>query len=240
VESDKMSTTTHSPFQNDHLHLGVTRGLLVIISGPAGSGKTVIAEEAIRRVAGMVCRATTATTRPPRPNETDGIDYFFLTREQFEEKWAAGELVERNEFNGNLYGALRSEVEKLLAQRKIVLLVIDVNGAEAIVKETDKKHQPCARIFVLPPTAAILRERLSSRGTETPRDLENRLAIAANEINRLEDYDYLVVNDELEMAVHDLLHIIDTLYSHHIRGGEIAGWRSGCYADWHDNIQYFD
>lgn len=214
-----------------YLNTGNIRGLLVVISGPAGSGKSTIAEKLIEWSEGAVCRVVTATTRAPRPGERDGIDYIFMTPEFFRERLHKNDFVEYNIFNNNYYGTPRAALERHLANKKIVVLVVDVNGAEAVYRQ----YPSCLRLFVLPPTPEVLRERLTNRGTESAKDIEARLLIAENEITRMETYDYLVVNDKLENAVNDALSIIRVSRSHHICGGELAAWRDGRYLNWHSS-----
>ncbi len=205
------------------------RGLLVVISGPAGSGKSTIAEEMIKRSKGEICRVVTATTRTPRPGERDGRDYHFISVDKFREGLDNNGFVEYNVFNTNYYGTPRAGIDELLAGSRTVLLVVDVNGAEAI----KKGYPDCEQIFVLPPSPAILRERLSKRGTESKEDIEARLTIAEREISKLEGYDHLVINDDLDLAVLDSMTIIKVARAHHIRGGELAAWREGRYNHWH-------
>lgn len=205
------------------------RGLLVVLSGPAGSGKSSIAEGLIETSCGEVSRTVTATTRPPRPGEVDGRDYYFISQETFKERIGQKGFVEFNEFNGQYYGTPRTELEAMLAQDKVVLLVLDVNGALEI-----RRQYPAAMLlFVLPPSLDVLRDRLTRRGTESAGDVKNRLAIAEYEISLMERYDHLIINDRLDTAIADALAIVQVARIHHIRGGELEGWYAGAYSHWH-------
>ena len=224
-------------------------GSLVVVSGPSGSGKTSLVEELIRHRAalrdkatnvlgggtnlfiaksGEVRRAVTATTRPPRPGEEDGRDYHFLTRAAFEAGIADGAFIEFTEFNGNLYGTPRRKLEENLARGGVVLLVIDVDGAESL-----RFFFPDAIfIFVLPPTPDILRERLRGRGTNTEADVEGRLAIARREVSRITEYDFLIVNADLRMAVLDLAAVIRVVRRSRVNRDAQGNWEQGLFADW--------
>ncbi len=204
------------------------RGLLVVLSGPAGSGKSSLAEKVMQKHPD-ICRAITATTRPPRSGEKDGIDYFFLAREEFEKRIARGEFVEHAEFNGQLYGTPRSELERHLTGNRIVFLVIDVQGARAIRDQM----LSALLIFVLPPSMEVLRQRLYGRGTENVTNLENRLSIARREVRELDNYDYLVINDDLDAAASELLALVTMARAHHVRGSELEAWEAGRYRGWH-------
>lgn len=204
------------------------RGLLVVLSGPAGSGKSTLAEN-LMSDSDDICRAVTATTRPPRLNEKNGEDYFFLSREEFKERISKGQFLEYTEFNNNLYGTPRSELTASLDDGCVVLLVIDVEGSAQIRRTFPNS----IHVFVLPPTAGSLRERLCGRNTECPEDIESRLAIAREEVSRLETYDYLVINDDARTAIDDLRTIIDVARLHYIRGGELEAWNAGQYGNWH-------
>lgn len=207
------------------------RGLLVVLSGPAGSGKSSIADGMIEQSCGEVCRTITATTRPPRPGEEDGKDYFFISKEVFKDRIGKKGFVEFNEFNGNYYGTPRTELEAMLAQDKVVLLVLDVNGA----LEIRRQYPTAMLLFVLPPSLDALRERLTKRGTESESDVKNRLAIAEFEISIMERYDHLIINDRLDTAIADSLAIVQVARIHHIRGGELEAWYAGLYRNWHRN-----
>jgi len=206
------------------------RGLLVVLSGPAGSGKSTLAQHAVDRHPD-ICRSITATTRAPRGSEEDGRDYYFLSRAEFERRLRNDQFLEHAEFNGNLYGTPRAELESRFAEDRVVLLVIDVQGARQI----QTRMLQAVFIFVLPPSPAVLRQRLASRGTEEPEEMEKRLAIAVGEVACLPTYDYLVINDDETAATDDLLGMIAFVRDHRIRGGEGDAWRGGAYEGWHRN-----
>lgn len=200
-----------------------------MISGPAGSGKSSLAEGLIEASDGEAVRAITATTRAPRPGEVDGKDYHFYARERFLADIAAKKFVEFNEFNGNYYGTPKAVLDELLEQDKVVVLVIDVNGAT----EIRKLFPHAVLIFILPPTLETLRKRLCDRGTECPADVEGRLAIAEREVRYITEYDHLIINDELDAAIMEIYAITNLARAHHIRGGELDAWHKGLYEGWH-------
>ncbi len=203
-------------------------GLLVVISGPAGSGKTTLVEHLIRTNPGDARRAVTATTRPPRPGEVDGRDYHFLSRDEFGRLVEEGEFLEYTVFNNNYYGTPRRALESSLARGGVVLLVIEVDGAESV-----KFFFPNAIfIFIIPPTPAELRRRLEGRGTESQADVEKRLAIARAEMERLGEYDFLIVNDNIGTATKDLAAVIRAVDRSLVFGGEMESWERGQFANW--------
>lgn len=169
-------------------------GILVVISGPSGSGKGSVISKL--EVFNGVAVSVSATTRKPRDFERDGVDYFFISREKFKELIEKNDMVEYNEYCGNLYGTIKSELKKLLKENETVILEIDVNGAFLIAKNFS-----CVRVFLLPPSFEELKKRLCKRGTETKEVVEKRLEEAKNEIKRIYEYDYLVINDDIEKAV---------------------------------------
>lgn len=204
-------------------------GMLAVISGPAGGGKTTLVQSLIRNDdEGRIRRAMTATTRQPRPGEVDGIDYYFLTRDEFQRMIEAGEFFEYTEFNGNYYGTPRRLLTENLAKGGVVVLIIEVDGAESI-----KFFFPNAIfIFIIPPTPDELRSRLIERGTESDADVANRLSIARREMQRIDEYDFLVINDDLHTATLDLAAIIRTSERSMIFGGELESWETGNFKDW--------
>ncbi|MCC8191223.1 MAG: guanylate kinase, partial [Planctomycetes bacterium] len=195
-------------------------GLLVVLSGPAGSGKSSLVENLIRTNPGKARRAVTATTRPPRPGEVDGVDYHFLSREEFLRLIEQGAFLEYTTFNNNLYGTPKQVLDSELAKGGVVILVIEVEGAESV-----KFFFPNAIfIFVIPPTPGELRRRLEKRGTENRQEIESRLAIARNEMQRISEYDFLIINDNFDTATQDLAAVIRAVDRSLIFGDEIRSW----------------
>lgn len=172
------------------------RGNLIVISGPSGAGKDSIVERLLR-INRDTCLSISATTRSPRGQEKDGVDYFFLTREEFEKKIEDNEFLEYAEYNGNYYGTPKSGITDKLNAGKDVLLVIEIQGALK-VKELIKE---AIFIFILPPSMAELRRRLVGRKTEDKEKIINRFKTAYKEINEVTKYNYVVINDDLEDAV---------------------------------------
>ena len=203
-------------------------GILVVISGPAGSGKSTLAERLIAGNPDTARRAVTATTRKPRPGEVHEVDYYFLEQEEFKKMAEDGEFLEYTVFNGNYYGTPRHSLNRELAKGGVALLVIEVDGAESV-----KFFFPDAVfVFIIPPTVEELRRRLEKRGTESKEDVENRLAIARSEMQRIGEYDFLVVNDEISTAVDDLAAVIRTVSRTLIIGGELERWEAGQFVSW--------
>lgn len=179
------------------------QGTLFVISAPSGAGKTSLVSELLRRDDALRV-SVSHTTRPMRPGERDGANYHFVTREQFEAMIARGEFLEHAEVFGNYYGTSQVWVEDTLARGLDVILEIDWQGAQQV-----RRLMPaCVSIFIIPPSEEVLRARLTGRGTDAPEVIERRLAEAAEECRHSAEFDYLVVNDEFEVALADLLAII--------------------------------
>ena len=176
----------------------------VILSAPSGGGKTTIARRLLSRRED-VGYSVSCTTRAPRPNEVEGKDYYFLNREQFAAKRAAGEFAESAEVHGNLYGTLRSEISRVLDAGRHVVMDIDVQGA----RQLRQAFPDAVTVFVLPPSAEVLLARLKGRKTESPKQLAARLHSALQELRAVEEYEYIVINDDLERAVSDASAILD-------------------------------
>lgn len=181
----------------NHLELK-RRGILCVVSGPSGSGKTTLCRRFSEADPAAVY-AVSATTRAPRTGEKDGVDYFFLSREDFEARTTKGEFLEYAEVHGNLYGTLKSEVLSHIESGRDVLLDIDVQGAELVRNQSDESiRESLVDIFVLPPSDEELLARLQARGTETPDQLALRLVNAREEMRHWTSYRYTVVSRDKE------------------------------------------
>lgn len=176
---------------------------LVIISGPSGAGKDTIVEKLIERDK-RFSLSVSATTRKPRPGEKHGENYYFISEEEFDRNINEQAFVEYAFYGTNRYGTLKSDVKEKIENGKTVILVIDVQGEENI-----KKMFPRAlSIFIMPPSSRTLEERLRRRCTDSEEAIEKRLKIAKSEMEKSEDFDYIVVNDALEDAVSEVYDII--------------------------------
>ena len=174
------------------------KGVLLIISGPSGSGKGTIVERLVDDLGYRV--SISATTRNPRPNEENGVHYFFKTKEEFEKMIEAGELLEHACFCDNYYGTPKEYVERQLVEGNNIILEIEVQGA----LQVKKKYNDAVLIFTMPPTIAELRRRLVNRGTEDMETIDKRIKRAEEELEYLPQYDYIVINDTVEQAVRDV------------------------------------
>ena len=176
-------------------------GLLFVVSGPSGAGKDTLVE-ALRTQMPRLRYSVSATTREPRPGETEGDHYFFLARSAFEERRSLGGFLEWREYNGNLYGTPRDYVERTLAEGYDLIMKPEVHGALAI----KAAYPDAVMIFLVPDRFSHLRERLLARRTETNEEIARRLEIARDEMRFIRNFDYLVINeqDNSETAVRDL------------------------------------
>ena len=180
----------------------MNKGRLIVFSAPSGCGKGTMLEEILKDKSFAI--SVSATTRAPREGEKDGVNYHFLTREDFEQRVTDGKFIEHAEYCQNLYGTLVSEVDGRLEQGLNVILEIEPQGAMKI----REKRPDAVFIFVVPPSINELRRRLKKRGTETDEVIEERVSKAAWEISQAEKYDYVIVNDALEDAVSDFFAVI--------------------------------
>ena len=172
------------------------RGVLFVVSGPSGVGKGTINKRLFEEFGDAVAFSVSATTRGPREGEADGREYFFISRQEFEKRVANNEFLEHAEYAGNCYGTPRDYVLSLLERGVSVILEIDVQGAMQV-----KRRMPeCVSVFILPPSFEELEHRLRGRGTETPEKIERRLAAAKAEMAHAPQYDYQIINDDLDAA----------------------------------------
>jgi guanylate kinase len=176
----------------------------LILSAPSGGGKTTIAKALLAR-RDDIGYSVSCTTRPPREGEVQGRDYYFVSRTEFLARRERGEFAESAEVHGNLYGTLRSEVQRVLGTGKHVLMDIDVQGAVQFTRVFPQS----VTIFILPPSAEILLERLRKRQTESAQQLADRLQSALQELQAVGEYEYVVVNDDLAMAIQRIGSIIE-------------------------------
>lgn len=177
---------------------------LLVLSSPSGGGKTTIAQ-LLMRARTDIGYSVSATTRPMRAGERDGVDYHFISRAEFERRRDAGEFAEWASYGGNLYGTLRSEIDRIVAQGRHAVLDIEVEGA----RQLRKAYPDSVHVFILPPSVETLVERLTGRNTESPEAVAQRLRRAADELAVVGEYDYAVVNEDLATAVETVAAILD-------------------------------
>ncbi|HLW64854.1 MAG TPA: guanylate kinase [Gemmataceae bacterium] len=186
----------------------MAKGPLIIISGPSGSGKSTVIARLLARRDLPLHLSVSATTRQPRPSEVNGRDYWFLPKQEFLERIARDEFLEHAEVHGNCYGTLKEQVEPFREKGEGVILDIDVQGA-AQVRVKCPDH---VSIFLQPPSQVVLEQRLRDRHTETEQAIELRLRNAARELTHAGEYQYQVVNDEVERAVQEIHSILVPLF----------------------------
>ena len=176
---------------------------LFVVSGAAGTGKDSVVS-ALRKAHPEIEKTVSATTRSPRPGEQEGVDYYYRTKEQFQQLIADDQVVEHNFYNGNYYGTLREEVNKRLEAGKLVVMVIDVHGAANI----RRMYPGATTVFLLPPSVEELERRLRGRGTETEESIRERLEIARNELAQQDNFTVKLVNNEVDACAAELYQII--------------------------------
>ncbi len=180
------------------------RGLLVVLSSPSGAGKSTLSRR-LRQRDPDIAMSVSVTTRPSRPGEVDGKDYHFISRAEFDRMRAADELLESAEVFGNGYGTPRQAVEDWLSAGRDVLFDIDWQGTQQIHA---KMRQDLVRIFILPPSAEALQERLIQRAQDSATVVAKRMAEASNEISHWAEYDYIVINDDLDRCDEEIAAIL--------------------------------
>ncbi len=179
------------------------KGILLIISGPSGAGKGTVVSK-LKEKSGYSL-SISATTRKPRQNEIDGVHYFFKSKEEFEKMIEDKKLLEYADFCGNYYGTPTDFVNKRIENNKTVILEIEIQGA----LQVKSIYPEAVLIFLTPPSMDELEKRLVGRATETPEKIELRLKRAVEEIDNIDKYDYIVINDSVERAVVDIEHIVN-------------------------------
>ena len=182
-----------------------SKGSLVVVSGFSGVGKGTVMNNLVQRY-DQYALSVSATTRQPREGETDGKEYFFRTEKEFTDMIAAGDLIEYACYCDNYYGTPRKFVEKQLDEGKDVVLEIEIQGARKIKKQ----YPDAVLIFVMPPSVEEMKERLSKRGTETASVIRDRIRRAAREADGIEDYDYIVINDDVDVCVEQMHQLIQS------------------------------
>ncbi len=188
------------------------KGILIVVSGFSGAGKGTLMKKLVQEYDDYAL-SISATTRDPRPGEENGREYFFLKKEEFKQKIAENGLIEYARYCDNYYGTPRAYVEKQLADGKDVILEIEIQGALKVRKQ----YPDALLLFVMPPGAEELRRRLEGRGTETQDVIDKRMHRAREEAESIEEYEYIVVNDDLETCVRELHAIIKAAHNTPLR-----------------------
>jgi guanylate kinase len=184
-------------------HGGEAHGLLFIVSAPSGAGKTTLVERVVDDTPDLKM-SRSYTSRPARQGEIDGVDYNFVARPRFEAMVAAGDFLEWADVFGNLYGTSDADTRRVLAAGEDVVLVIDVQGA----RQVRRRGVEAVTVFVMPPSYTALERRLRGRSKDTEEAIQRRLEVAREEVASFEEYDFIVINDELPSAAHRLQAIV--------------------------------
>jgi guanylate kinase len=189
------------------------RGRLIVVSGPSGAGKSTLIRASLEEVPELAY-SVSATTRRPRPGEVDGIDYIFLSRQEFERWIHEGRFLEWAEYSGNLYGTPERKVEEFLDEGKSVILELELQGA----RQVRVKRPDAVMVFVRAPSLEETRRRLTGRATESEEALESRLATAVGEVAARDEFDHEVINENRERARRDMIEKMESI----VRGGKDA------------------
>lgn len=181
----------------------MNKGNLFVISGPSGTGKGTVVKKLVSNEE-SVCLSVSATTRAPREGERDGVEYHFISKEKFEEMISSNDVIEYTTYCGNYYGTPKKFTEQKLKENKNVILEIEVDGGSQI----RSLYEGAVSIFVVPPSMQELEKRLRGRGTESDEVVKKRLSEAYNELKQAENYDYIVINDDVDTCVESIIGII--------------------------------
>jgi guanylate kinase len=185
--------------------MAASMGTLYVVAAPSGAGKTTLVQ-ALAKATPNLTVSISHTTRPMRPNETHGVNYYFISKAEFERMTAHGDFLEHAKVFGNLYGTSKSWVEHTLAQGLNVILEIDWQGHQQI----KQLFNDSISIFILPPSLQDLRERLIKRNQDKPEIIEQRLADVRETVSHIEEFDYIVINDDFERALQELKTIVES------------------------------
>lgn len=194
------------------------KGIIIVVSGFSGAGKGTLMKK-LTEVYDTYALSVSMTTRAPRPGEQEGRDYFYVSREEFERRIGQDGFVEHAEYCGNYYGTPRDYVESQLEAGRDVILEIEIQGA----LEIKKKFPTALLLFVMPPSAAELKRRLTGRGTETEEVIERRLRRAVEEAQGIEQYEYIIINDDLDTCVKEMHSLIQGAHDTPFRNKEFIG-----------------
>lgn len=192
------------------VEMNINKGKIILISGPSGVGKKTILDEILNNKNLNIVYSISATTRPKRHNEIHGKDYYFLSRNEFENGINQGDFLEYAEFCGNYYGTPKQKIFEQLNQGKNVLLEIETLGAKNIMQQFDKDK--IISVFLIPPSLDILRQRLINRGTETLETIDKRVQKASDELKYQDMYQNVVVNDDVNQTIKEITKIIEQSY----------------------------
>lgn len=180
------------------------KGLLIVYSGPSGVGKSTVRQEFFKDESLKLTYSISMTTRAPREGEQEGVDYFFVSQEEFKRAVENDELLEHAEYVNNYYGTPKFYVEKLRNEGKNVILEIDIEGGKQVIKQ----NPDCVSIFLVPPSIEVLKERIMKRGSESEETLNKRVEVAKKELEQKELYKYVVVSDTIERTASEIKEII--------------------------------